>query len=1002
MPKGGGGNRWRSFAWGVLVFLIAFHTLNNLVVLKLDRSYFTGTQAILYSGTIDTLVGLSGKSFFQQAKTLYFNIDFWHYPGLFGTISMLIMALFGFSQDISVMANVPFIIVLIVATYLSGKEIFNREVGLISAVLVSFFPSIMGFSRTYRVDFALTAMVMACIFTLILSRNLSRRRESILFGTALGLTALVQPSFIIYLIGPTAALLAVPLFRELKENGKRNVKQTGLNIIMVILIAFLIAGPWYASHFNDTINRFIEARPETPITGNFNPSSFFQALGFFNPLFSLSVLILAPFAWLAILATIHYVLRWREHRMLILTWIVLPYIFFLNIDYKHWTWMPRHFLPVLPAVALIIALLLNESFRFVSKHISSPKMTIKSWVVILIIVDAVFFLTFTYWGGGNLEKPFKTEIVGKERMIRTEQTGILSPYKMGFETEELWMLLEREWSTKNEVPKVWFLNPGGMVSEDAILGHMETLEKLGHVRFVEENCLGDWCGESKGGERKRCEDTIHSADYLILEPIRRYEITFDNPEVMYAERIEPLMLHIQESLPQYTVLTILTPRLDPTSPYAARHPAFDWLNESVWILKKNSLQAEQVCEGKATPLERDMYYWDRCMRTEDCAEGGKEIADPYLEYVFMRTWFRAHMLEFMSHRGLPERIPRDGIVDMCDGFDAYEQHFCIYTDAARLAKADLEEAEVICGRLGNEQFEGECLFFIASSLIMGENNWNSEDIESLRAFCRKIDHQQWQAECHFLIADELALQAYEGHLDEMAEICTESSNLEFYSCHGHVARLLPAERMLEFCGLADGIFRECCFFEMGERISDTLTDADTLDTDLSLAIDECNEFPEEFRGKCIYKLGGTIGSLSGETEEAIEMCDRFPEEFKHECFNGMGVGLGEKYADDIPVGLAECDRFPAEFRENCFRGFSWALGFRFIDEISLGVEKCREFPDGLEHICFDGLSTEVNRRYGDDRVVGAELCDMFPEEYREDCHDTLDEEVDIRFIFRPG
>lgn len=577
---------WGPFAAAVLAFLIVFHIVNNYIVLRQDTVFFQGELETAYRNTVGFLEGLSNERLFEMIDSVYRDTSD-HYPSLFVGTAALLLALFGYSRDVAVMGNAPFIAVLLISTYLLGKMLFNRETGLIAAILVSFFPGLISISRTYRADLALAAMVTLSVLFLAIAEHRSKR-EGILLGLILGLTALTKPTSALFLVVPALLFIGKPLLESARAGKSGNIKRLVLNISLIVAVTTLIAGPWYAIHSGRNIGSHRETLPKSLFALEFKGlGSFLSDFLEVNPLMLLSLHTLKAGTLLFAIGIVYLLRRQMKHKALLLGWIVLPYIFFLTFEYVEWFWLPRHLIPILPAVALVMAIPLARGPRWLSGRIPRlAKSGIITVILLLLTIEIPLFLAITYAGSGTLESPFGNEEIGRERIYRTSNLGILSPYDIGFDIEEISDMLEEEWSSQESAPGVFFLNPDGFVTSDGLLSEMQLRNLQANVDFTESNCFPAW-HDAQSENKQTCEEIFDSSDYAVIEPIRYDEMGFEGMEDAYSKVVCPTVDYIERSLGSYEVLMVLDSRISYTSPYEVRHPCFDWLNESIWILKKN-------------------------------------------------------------------------------------------------------------------------------------------------------------------------------------------------------------------------------------------------------------------------------------------------------------------------------------------------------------------------------------------------------------------------------
>jgi hypothetical protein len=134
-------------------------------------------------------------------------------------------------------------LVLIVATYLLGLELYGARGALLSAVIVSGYPLFLGQARVPMLDTALAAWAALGIRWLARSNGFRDRRSSLLVGAALGAGMLVKQPFFVVLVLPICSML-LDLARARRE-GCPSSDARSQNVVAAGLAALLVAGPWY-------------------------------------------------------------------------------------------------------------------------------------------------------------------------------------------------------------------------------------------------------------------------------------------------------------------------------------------------------------------------------------------------------------------------------------------------------------------------------------------------------------------------------------------------------------------------------------------------------------------------------------------------------------------------------------------------------------------------------------------------------------------------------------
>ncbi len=254
------------------------------------------------------------------------------YPPLLYFSSAILASFFGVSRTIFVKTNIIYFLIMVFSVYFIGKKIGNRKIGLLSAFILSVFPMIFGMSRSFMLEFSLTAMVSFSICCLFYAEGFTNKKYSLLFGLSLGLGMLAKWTFPIFLIGPFSCLLITM--------HKKGIK----NLLYALMLGLLVASLWYLPY---AINTSVIERLAYEL--NF----FWYSLGGFLSYLRSIFYQISPFFLVFLLIILPLIIRKRfTGKSVILSWVLLPYIILTAIDTK-WT---HYIMPVLPAIALILAI----------------------------------------------------------------------------------------------------------------------------------------------------------------------------------------------------------------------------------------------------------------------------------------------------------------------------------------------------------------------------------------------------------------------------------------------------------------------------------------------------------------------------------------------------------------------------------------------------------------------------------------------------------------------
>ena len=187
-----------------LASLFLFHAINNWVwavsnvtLLGWDRNSHLGKTLIYF----DILQAINPRALFSALTWQSYR------PPLVFVVAAVSYRFWGRSTDTALMSNVLYVAMTLVGTYGIGRKICSRQVGLLSAFLVSVFPILFSLSRAFYVDYALVAFVTTSVYLLLLSDHFRDRKYSLLWGLSLGFGMLVKWTFVAFLIGPSVYIV---------------------------------------------------------------------------------------------------------------------------------------------------------------------------------------------------------------------------------------------------------------------------------------------------------------------------------------------------------------------------------------------------------------------------------------------------------------------------------------------------------------------------------------------------------------------------------------------------------------------------------------------------------------------------------------------------------------------------------------------------------------------------------------------------------------------------
>jgi hypothetical protein len=259
-----------------------------------------------------------------------FAIDFFRDPS----------AIYLISRAVSAAAGVG----AVVATYLLGRELYQRRVGLAAAVFIMVSPLFVNYSHQAKSDVALTLLYVVSLYLISQVMRYQQLKHYVLAGLVTG--AAMALKF-------TAVMLVFPfLYAHFSGSRPKELKKLVPGLALVAA-GFFAANPFALIRFPETVRQVLFLRKlytysQGPLTQSFGfwTNSLSSSLGFFITVSALIGLVSLP-------------LRRRSQDILLPMAVIsffLPVAFSFHKDI-HWI------LPVFPLLALMAAVVLIECSR---------------------------------------------------------------------------------------------------------------------------------------------------------------------------------------------------------------------------------------------------------------------------------------------------------------------------------------------------------------------------------------------------------------------------------------------------------------------------------------------------------------------------------------------------------------------------------------------------------------------------------------------------------------
>lgn len=248
--------RWEYLALSILVF---FHVVNNWVYLKTRVTILWWDWPSHLNRTLmydEILRQINLRTLFEAMTRT------WYRPPLPWLPSVPLTRVLGQSDDVAIMGNSVFMVILILSVYGIGKKAHSRRAGLLAAFLVSTTPILFNLSRLPYPDYALTAMVACAINWLLRVDGFRHRGYSLLFGLSLGLGMLTKQPFIIFVGPPIAyvflksgAVRGIRTRLTAQRNPDAPLAYLRGSPLVAVLVALAITLVWYIPN-KEYVTRF--------------------------------------------------------------------------------------------------------------------------------------------------------------------------------------------------------------------------------------------------------------------------------------------------------------------------------------------------------------------------------------------------------------------------------------------------------------------------------------------------------------------------------------------------------------------------------------------------------------------------------------------------------------------------------------------------------------------------------------------------------------------------
>jgi uncharacterized protein YqgC (DUF456 family) len=410
-----------------LAMVMLLFVIGNYLVISSDIIPPLHDANVCYSDSIRYFKAFIHDFKVDNLKILFTNIN--SYSPLYMLAPFPFYIIFGPTANVMAMFNLFYVFILVVALYKIANFLYGKPAGLLAAILLLTFPSIVGFSRVTHMNIAITSILALNVYFLLRANNYHNKVFSLWAGITALIGGLIGLKYIIYFAGIVLVSLGSSFCSQFLI-PKKDRKRVLLNIAIFLLCAILFSALFYyfltssfdlpddskveGRNYNFKWEGFLEA-----ITG-FKVDSFFLNLGNYFQLLRQHILFPNFLLFLMSVFFIGINLFKLNHRIIFFGWLLSP-ILLLSLlafaDLELIGTQPRFLLPVLPAVVIMIAGLLSKLRLLMKRYfLYRGEIAFAAAVVIVLFLNYGFFL-----------KHYPYPQNSSELLGRRVQFGILRP-----------------------------------------------------------------------------------------------------------------------------------------------------------------------------------------------------------------------------------------------------------------------------------------------------------------------------------------------------------------------------------------------------------------------------------------------------------------------------------------------------------------------------------------------------------------------------------------------
>lgn len=373
-------------------FILKYGIYFILILAIATRIPYTNTNQAVWWDSADYLSGAKEIGGKMNLETYDLNPKRpFLLPLLWGILYRL-----GANETILQLSNITLSVLVVLFTYLIGRDLYNKYVGLVASLLMSVLWMPLFFTFRFLTDIPALAFFLISLFYFWKGyiNEIDKRKNILLFGLFFGLSFFTRAASLINII----PILAIILVKEKLKFFKNK------NLILAVIVFLIVMSPfliWLFATQDNAIQKFtgiggegergFSVKPShlwtnAPyITSTLFPVNTFVSRNIIGVIILLLVLVLTYDSLLGF----DIMLKEKNHELMkkffLLVWILTPYLFYsLNPGIED-----RYLLAMYPAMFILFT---GSIVKWVDK-VKQYKRDIISVLVLLLILISVVHIT---------------------------------------------------------------------------------------------------------------------------------------------------------------------------------------------------------------------------------------------------------------------------------------------------------------------------------------------------------------------------------------------------------------------------------------------------------------------------------------------------------------------------------------------------------------------------------------------------------------------------------